>query len=251
MMGLAGTVLAIEPAELNNRLRQLGAKFDTMQATADKRIPADTLRKAKGIVLMDRTKAGFLFAYEGGGGAAMVRDPKTDAWGPVAFVSASEASLGFQIGGEQNFYVILLMTTNATRFLTEPNYNFGGEARGTAGDASSGQEGKVDTGEPPYVVYDLRKGLYGGAAIKGGAVSADDKANQVYYGQYLTMKDILFDHKVQPTQPAMDLAAKLEAQAKLNTASNSANKPPASNPPAQNSGSNSAGKDTASNSGSK
>ena len=38
--------------------------------------PAETLRKAQGIILLDRTKAGFLFAYQGGGGVAMVKDAK-------------------------------------------------------------------------------------------------------------------------------------------------------------------------------
>src|SRR3989442_4711498 len=44
------------------------AKFVALQQKPDKRIPAETLRKARGIVLMERTKAGFLFAYQGGNG---------------------------------------------------------------------------------------------------------------------------------------------------------------------------------------
>ncbi len=74
----------------------------------DKNIPPDVLHRAQGIILLDRTKAGFILAYQGGGGVAMVRDAdRTKAWSPAAFVGASEASLGFQVGGEQGFYVIL------------------------------------------------------------------------------------------------------------------------------------------------
>src|SRR5580700_3524209 len=53
IMGLAGAALAIEPAELDNRVRELTAKFDMMQSRADKGIPADVLRRAQGVILLD------------------------------------------------------------------------------------------------------------------------------------------------------------------------------------------------------
>ena len=37
----------------------------------------------------------------------------------------------------------------------------------------------------------------------------EDKANRVYYGQLLTMRDILFEHKVQQTESTFNLAQKL------------------------------------------
>lgn len=214
LLGFACSTLAIDKVELDNRLRLLTAKFEAMQQKPDKSVPAENLRKAQGIILLDRTKAGFLFAYQGGGGVALVKDPKSQEWSPAAFLAANEASLGFQIGGEQNFYVILLMSTNATRLLTEPNFEFGGEARGTANNTSVAEGGKVTTPQRDVLVYDDRKGLYGGAAIKGGAISPDDQANRVYYGEVLTVKDILFDHKVKATEAASDLARKLNDHSK-------------------------------------
>jgi len=209
-LGCAGSLLGVEKAELDNRVRALTAKLVAMQEKPDKKIPAENLRNAKGIVLLDRTKAGFLFAYQGGGGVALVRDGTTGKWGPAAFLAANEASLGFQVGGQQSFFVILLMNTNATRLLIEPTFEFGGEARGTAGKDSAGVEASVASTERPVLVFDDRRGLYGGAAIKGGAIAPDEEANRVYYGQILTMKDILFDHKVKPTEAASELAAKLD-----------------------------------------
>jgi lipid-binding SYLF domain-containing protein len=208
LLGFASAALAIEPAELDNRIRMLTDKFDSFQHQPDKRIPAENLRRAKGIILLDRTKAGFLFAYQGGSGVAMVKDSKLDTWSPPAFLAANQASLGFQIGGEQHFYIILLMTTNAARMLIDKNFTFGGEARGTAGNNSSGVE-TTTPADQAVLVYDDRQGLYAGAAIKGGAITPDDDANHVYYGQYLGMWDILFGHKVQPTATASILANKI------------------------------------------
>src|SRR5436190_2514202 len=119
LAGFAASAIGVEKTELDNRMRTLTAKFEALQLKPDKSIPADNLRKAQGIILLDRTKAGFLFAYQGGGGVAMVKDPSTEKWSPPAFLAAHEASLGFQIGGQQSFFVILLMNTNATRLLTE------------------------------------------------------------------------------------------------------------------------------------
>ncbi len=208
LLSFINSALALDQAGLDDRIRLLTEKFEVMQQNPDKRIPADTLSKAKGIVLLDRTKAGFIFAYQGGG-VAMVKDKKGH-WSPVAFLGANEASLGFQIGGEQNFYVMLFMDTNAIQELTVSDSELGGEARGTAGNDSSGVGGKVTSPQQYNVqVYDDRVGLYGGADVKAGAITPDDKANLTYYNQALTMKDILFGKKIKPTPAATDLANKI------------------------------------------
>jgi len=107
------------------------------------------------------------------------------------------------------------MNTNSIRLLTEPNLQFGGEARGTAGDSSTGAEGNVAPREPSVLVYDDRKGLYGGAAIKGDAIAPDETANRVYYGQAVTVSEILFENKVKPTETAAQLAGKIAERSKV------------------------------------
>lgn len=214
LLGFISSALAIDQAGLDDRIRLWTAKFETMQQNPDKRIPADVLKKAQGIILLDCTKAGFGFDYQGGNGVAIVKD-NSGNWSAAAFLSAKEASLGFQIGGERNFYVILLMTTNATYALTGSTIDFGGDARGTAGDQSSGVEGNATSPEKAVLVYDDHNGLYGGVSIKGGAISPDDNANVVYYGQPLTMQNILFDKKVMATQTATGLAEKISHWVKV------------------------------------
>ena len=215
LLGFAVTAFGIDKVELDNRIRTLTARFETLQQKPDKCIPPETLRKARGIVLLDRTKAGFIFAYQGGSGVAMVKNGNSEKWSSAAFLSANEASLGFQVGGQQSFIVILFMNTNSTRMLTESNVQFGGEARGTAGDSSAGTEGIVTPNEPSVLVYDDRKGLYGGAAIKGGEIAPDDNANRIYYEKSLTMSEILFENKVKPTDAASQLAGKIADRSKV------------------------------------
>jgi SH3 domain-containing YSC84-like protein 1 len=215
LLGLAAPARAIDKPALDKRIRMLTVKFDELQAKPDKRIPAENLRKALGVILLDRTKAGFIFAYQGGAGLAMVKDAKSGLWSPPAFLSANEGSLGFQIGGQQSFVVILLMNTNAIRALAESNFNFGGEASGTAGNSTGKAEGNLPSDSQQVIlIYSDTAGLYGGASIKGGAISPDADANVAYYGQSLTPKEILFDRKVKPSDTAAALAQKLTQASK-------------------------------------
>jgi lipid-binding SYLF domain-containing protein len=211
LLGLATTTFAETKSELDDRVRKLMAKFDSLQANPEARIPADKLNKATGVILMDRTKGGFIFGYESGFGVAMVKNK--GQWSPFSFMNSREGSFGAQIGGKSTFCVILLMTDSARDQLTSPKTSFGGEAAGTGG-TSSGGVGDNFTPDPPVLVFGESKGLYGGATVKGGSVSADDQQNQTYYGQFYSIKDILFDNKVKPSQTAADLAAKLDAAAK-------------------------------------
>jgi SH3 domain-containing YSC84-like protein 1 len=213
LFGFVSPVLAVDRAELDDRIRMLTGKFEALQTQPDKRVPADVLRKAKGIILLNTTKAGFMFAFQGGDGVAMARD-KWGNWSPVAFLNRTEGSFGFQAGGEQNFYVILLMTTNATRVLLKPAIDFGAEAQGTAGDNSSRAEGKIASPFQSVLVYDEHNGFYGGVAFKNGALAPNDNDNQVYYGQYVSMRDILFDKKLEATPAAVNLAEKINANSK-------------------------------------
>ena len=219
LLGFAGTALAIERPELDNRIRLLTARLEEMQARSDKGIPASVLENAQGIILLDRTKAGFLFAFQGGSGVALVKDPRTKTWSPPAFIGASEISLGFQAGGEQGFYAIVIMDTNTTHMLTGENDVYGSEARGTAGDSSGGAESRLSPLIQQSLVFDDRKGLFGGADLKGGSIVPDDQANVIYYGRALTMADVLFDHKVAQTDASSALVQKLMEYSKAPQAS--------------------------------
>jgi SH3 domain-containing YSC84-like protein 1 len=211
LLGLTTTTFAQTKSELDDRVRKLMARFDSLQANTEARIPAEKLKKATGVIAMDRTKGGFIFGYEQGFGVAMVKN-KGD-WSAFSFMTSRKGSFGAQIGGQNTFCLILLMNEAARDRLTGSKVNFGGEAAGTGGSSSSGV-GQAFTQEPPMLMFGESKGLYGGATVTSGSVSADEKANQTYYGQYNSIKDILFEAKVKPSEAAVEFAKKLEAAAK-------------------------------------
>ena len=214
LLGIAGSALALDRVDLDNRIRTLTAKFEALQQDPAKAIPAETLGKAKGIVLLDRIKAGVVFAYQGGSGVAMAKDA-SGRWSPAAFLKADEASLGAQVGGQHSFIVMVFMDANFERWFNDEKARYGGEARGTAGESTAGVGSTTGPQEPSVLVFDSREGLYGGAAVKAGSITFDDTGNRIYYGQPLTANDILIGGKVKPTEAAVALADQIAASAKL------------------------------------
>jgi len=138
---------AADKPALDNRIRKLTAKFEAMQGNSDKRIPAESLRKAQGIVLLDRTKAGFISPIKAAAGWRW-RETANRATGDQPLFLGQRGQSRFQIGGQQSFLVILLMDTNALRSFIDGKIEFGGEARGTAGDSSAGAQGEIKPTRP-------------------------------------------------------------------------------------------------------
>jgi lipid-binding SYLF domain-containing protein len=210
VIGWASSVLALDKAQLERRIESLTAKLKALQAKPDKAIPAAMMQAARGIILLERTKAGFVFGYEGGDGIAMVRDTNTGEWSPPAFLRAREASLGIQAGRQQMFVVILLMNDGVTRALSDPTYklsdgvpqNPDSDERNTISPASSKAESTVK-------VFGDRHGIFGGLATKSGAIVPDQEANRICYGRSVSMEEILVDRKVAPSDAATALVQKL------------------------------------------
>jgi lipid-binding SYLF domain-containing protein len=213
-LSLAVSGLAAERANLDQRIRKLSDRFEAMQAKPNKRISPEVLRRAHGMILLDGTRAGLLFAYQHGGGVAMVKDSQTGEWGPASFLGANEVSNGLQIGGVRSLTVIVITNADAAWALVGPVTSFGGEASGTAGSATCKRESVASPVEQPATVYSDSRGLYAGAAVKGGSIWPDTDANLAYYGQPLSAKEILFDGKVKPTAAGKELAQRISESSK-------------------------------------
>ena len=209
LLGLALPGLAADRDNLDRQIRTFTDKFEAMQAKPGKAIPPGVLRKAQGIILLDGTRAGFLFAYQHAGGVALVKDSRTGEWGPASFLGANEVSNGLQIGGVRSLTVIVITNADAGWALVCPVTKFGGEASGTAGNATGRTECAISSLEQPAMVYSDRHGFYAGAAAKAGSIWPDTEANLAYYGLPLSAKEILFDGKVKPTAAGAELAHRI------------------------------------------
>ncbi len=197
--------------KLDLRIRRAAERITEMQADPKKRIPANLLAQAKGIIILHKVKAGFGIGGEAGNGVAMVRDRNTGVWSAPAFISSAEGSYGLQIGAQESDIILLLMNETGLKPLLGGSVNIGVDISATGGPIDEGGDFDTTTLKTPILVYSNSGGLFAGAAFKGGGILPAEKNNELYYGR--TMNDILFDPAVRPGATALHLINVIETYA--------------------------------------
>lgn len=197
--------------KLDLRIRRSAERFIAMQTEPGKRIPADLLARARGVIILHKFKAGLGIGGEAGNGVALVRDKNSGQWSAPAFVSSAEGSYGLQIGAQESTIVLLLMNETGLKPLLGGSVDVGVDVAATAGPFEEGAKIDTTTIKDPILVYSTSGGLFAGAAFKGGAILPAQKNNEFYYGR--GMNDILFDPAVRPTQTGLHLIHVIETYA--------------------------------------
>jgi lipid-binding SYLF domain-containing protein len=200
--------------KLDIRIRRASERFVEMQAEPKKRIPAEVIAKAHGIIILHKVKAGLGIGGEAGNGVAMVRNKTTGVWSSPAFIASAEGSYGLQIGAQESVIIYVLMNETALKPLLGGSLDVGVDVAATAGPNDTG--GKIDTTtmKSPILVYTSAEGLFAGAAFKGGGILPATKNNDVYYGR--SMNDILFDPAIRPTATGQHLIDVIQTYAGQN-----------------------------------
>ncbi len=206
-----GNPLKKSNEKLDLRIRRSAERLIEMQTQPGKRIPADLLSRARGIIILHKVKAGLVVGGEAGNGVALVRDKTTGAWSAPAFLSSAEGSYGLQIGAQESTLVLLLMNETGLKPLLGGSVDIGVDVAATAGPFDEG--GKIDTTtiKAPILVYSSAGGLFAGAAFKGGGILPAQKNNEMFYGR--SMNDILFDPSVRPNATGQHLIDVIETYA--------------------------------------
>jgi lipid-binding SYLF domain-containing protein len=170
-------------------------------------IPSDILQRARGIVVTNQIKAGFIFGVKDGYGIVMVRRPD-GSWSVPAFVNAGEASLGLQLGATTVETVYVIMDDETPRLLYKQRFNVGADAKAVAGprvaDSETYNRAILAT---PVLVYTKTAGLYAGATVKAGYLSRNDNANRAFYNTSSTLPEILYSDWITPPAEVQPLMA--------------------------------------------
>ena len=166
-------------------------------------IPADILRKAKGIIVINQFQGSFIVGIKDGYGVALVRRAN-GKWSVPAFLKAGEFSFGFQVGAKSITAVYVLMDENAARLLFKNRMNLGAEAHATAGIRAADREAvtKPLPNDANVLVYSSTEGLFAGAAVKTGYLSPHEAANELFYNSKNKMPELLYSDWVTPPPEA-------------------------------------------------
>ena len=189
------------------------AILQEIQGNTKTAIPAEVLRRAKGLVIVNQFQAGFLLGIKDGYAVALVRRPN-GKWSVPAFLKAGELSLGLQVGGKAINAVYVLMDDNTARLLLKNRMNLGAEAKAVAGIRAAEREAVTKNlpGDANVLIYSTTEGFYLGAALKTGYMSPNDEANRVFYNSNHRTPELLFSDWVTPpeeTRFIMDYVTRL------------------------------------------
>jgi len=189
----------VKRSTLLERMDTCEAILQDLQSSTKTAIPADILRRARGLVIVNQVQAGFIFGVKDGYAIAMVRRPN-GRWSVPAFLNTGEASLGLQAGVKAINTVYVILDDATARLLLNRKVNFGAEAKAVAGVRASESQAvtKQIPGNANVLVYSLREGYYLGLAIKTGFMSPNEEANRVLYNSTNKLPELLYSDWVQP-----------------------------------------------------
>jgi lipid-binding SYLF domain-containing protein len=200
---------ADERKSLVTQLQSCEAILQEFQADPATAIPAEVLKQAKAIVIVNEFHAGFIIGGKGGYGVALVHQA-SGRWSVPVFLNAGEASLGLQVGAKAVNTVYIVNDEAGARLLYKPRFNFGVDADAVAGPRSADVQEATQIIKAPVYVYRKNSGLFAGTKVKTGWLAGDDDSNRLYYQSLRTMPELLFADWVTPPDEAKELMTVVE-----------------------------------------
>ncbi len=201
--GVAHAERTLKRDEYVTRFESCEAIIREFQASRDYAIPAPILQNAQAIVITNQFKAGFFFGVKDGYGVIMVR--RADGtWSLPALLTAGEASLGLQIGANAVETIYVLNDADLARRLYKGRFNVGVDAAAIAGPRVA-ETTRINREilATPILVYTKKLGLFAGATVKTGWISANNVGNRAFYQTRYNLPEILFGDWV-PGQPEVE-----------------------------------------------
>lgn len=196
--------LAAPPAE---RLASAAAVLQEMSQQSDVETMARLVRKAKGIAIFPtQVKVGLMVGVRYGEGLVLRHDPEKNAWYGPNFVKLKGVSYGPQIGFQSTALVLVITNEQGMKGFRGDKVTLGGDVGVAAGPVGRHAEASTDADLKASIYsYSMSKGMFAGASLEGAVITADDPANEAYWGSAAPPDALL-------TKPA----ARAEVQALLN-----------------------------------
>lgn len=203
---------APEPDKMTARIETCEAILREFQEDEQLAIPAEVLRRAQALVIVNQVKGGLILGIQYGYGVVLARRDD-GGWSIPVFIKAGEASLGLQLGGQRTETIYVLMDRDTVRRLFEGRVNIGVDARAIAGPTTyEAEKVNKDILTTPVLVYGRNHGYYAGATIKTGWIDRNDAANWNYYHTPYVLPELLYGDFVKtPPQvrPIVDYVAQI------------------------------------------
>lgn len=157
-----------------------------------KKIPAEVIRNAKGLAVFTTMRTGLWFSGAGGAGVLIAR-MQDGGWSPPSGIMLHTAGLGFLVGVDIYDCVVVINTQEGLDAFSKLRCTLGGEVAVTAGPVGAGGilESEVHKRQAPIFTYLKSRGFYAGVQIDGTIVVERTDENERFYGERVSVGEIL------------------------------------------------------------
>ncbi|MBZ5553310.1 MAG: lipid-binding SYLF domain-containing protein [Acidobacteriia bacterium] len=195
-LGIAVAVPAVakEGEKEEDRLEECGQVLkEVLDVPED--IPQDLLDKAECVVIVPSTKKlaiGIGGSYGRGAMSCRTGSNFTGPWSPPALYALEGGSIGFQLGGQETDFVLLIMNPRGVSSLLRSKVKIGADASAAAG--PKGRNATADTDvalRAEILTYSRSRGLFAGISLAGSTLRQDSTANLRVYQKDVSARDIV------------------------------------------------------------
>ena len=178
-----------------------------------KKIPAQVIQNAKGLAIFTTMRTGLWVSGSGGSGVLLGRVPETGEWSPPSGIMLHTAGIGFLAGVDIYDCVVIINTYEALEAFKKLRCTLGGEVSVAAGPVGMGGvlDSEVHKRQAPIWTYMKSKGLYAGVAVDGTIIIERTDENERFYGERISVTDILNGKARHPPESISTLLQTIKA----------------------------------------
>ena len=183
-------------------------------------IPKEILDKAECVIVLPSVKK-FAIGIGGnyGRGVMTCRTGAhfTGHWSAPSMFALEGANIGFQLGGQETDFVLLVMITRGAESLMKSKVKLGADAAAAAGPKGRDAQAATDVVLRAEILsYSRSRGLFAGISLEGTTLRSDGGANENLYGRKLTAREIIRQGKVGAPASASKLLSTLNKHSPVN-----------------------------------
>ena len=186
------TTLAAQGKE-EDRLRACATVVKEILDMPD--VPGDMLNKAECVIVFPGVKkfaVGVGGSYGRGAMTCRTGDGFNGPWSAPALMALEGGSVGFQIGGQETDYVLLVMNERGATSVLSSKVKLGADASAAAGPKGRTAGAATDAVmQAEILTYSRSRGLFAGVSLEGSTLRVDGDANELVYGSRLASRDIV------------------------------------------------------------
>jgi lipid-binding SYLF domain-containing protein len=175
-------------------------------------IPKDLLDRAECVIVFPSVKkvaVGVGGSYGRGAIVCRAGDRFDGKWGAPAMFALEGGSIGFQLGGQETDFVLLVMNEAGANSVLGSKVKLGADASAAAGPKGRTTGAATDiVMRAEILTYSRARGLFAGVSLEGSTLRSDGEGNENLYRRKITAREIVRQGAVAvpaAAQPLVDL----------------------------------------------